>query len=260
MRDWSSFEEQQVIISKFNLIALKALTRLTFQPEIDDEIIDLIREMELEYDNLLRKYEILAERVNLDEKTSLLKYNETFLVNIIKTASRYWETSAFTHVLSISYMRLDLDDFSKINNRYGHDVGDKVLIRVAEVMKERTRPTDYLFRFGGEEFDIVLPATPLEGAEVCAEKLLNGIREIQILREDGESIRITASIGISSFKHDFRAKDKMISDKVTESYHAVQKQADCACYHAKYLGKDRYCLYNPNEDYKFIMREYSSRH
>ena len=252
-------EEKGSNLTNAEIISLKILTRLTLQENIDEEIIDLLRELQLEYYSLLKKYEIMEERVNIDEKTSLLKYNEKFLVNIVKAISRYWQSSQKRHVLPITYLRLDLDDFSRINNRYGHDFGDKVLIEVAKRLKNHSRPTDYIFRFGGEEFDIVLPVTNTEGAKVYAGKILESIREIRIPFNLTETIKITASMGISSFKMDFKKNIPVINKRILKYYNEVQKQADCACYEAKYLGKDRACFYREDADYESIMKEYSSK-
>lgn len=201
----------------------------------------------------------MEERINIDEKTSLLKYNERFLINIVKAISRYWQSIQGKHSLPITYLRLDLDNFSRINNRYGHDFGDKVLIEVAKELKNNSRPTDYIFRFGGEEFDIVLPVTTIDGAKVYAEKILKGIREIRIPFNLTESIKITASLGISSFNMDFKNNVPLIDKSILKYYTNVQKQADRACYEAKLLGKDRFCIYREDADYESIMKEYSSK-
>lgn len=246
-------------ISEFEVLSLNILSRLALQPEIDEEIIDNLRSMGMEYYTLLKKYEVVDKRANLDEKTALLKFNEAFLVNIVKAISRYWAASKKSHIQPMSYLRMDLDDFSRINNRYGHDVGDKVLIEVANVLKRLTRPTDYLFRFGGEEFDIVLPVTDIDGAKICVEKILEGIRKIRIPLEKKKTIRITASVGISAFYINLQNMVTIVQSDVMQYYRKAQKEADNACYEAKYKGKDRYCIYNKDVDYESVMRAYSSK-
>lgn len=254
-------KEGNLEINNFEITALKILTRLTLQENIDEEIIDLMRELQLEYYMLMKKYEVLEERVNIDTKTNLLKYNEAYLVNIVKAISRYLQASQKTHNLSISYIRLDLDDFSKINNRYGHDVGDKVLVAVSETLRKLSRPTDYLFRFGGEEFDIVLPVTPIEGAEVFVKKVMDSINNLKIPvdNDDNSFINITGSFGISHIKIDFDTLKVVDQEEIIKLYNKVQKEADYACYHAKYSGKNCYKIYDPSIDYKQIMKEYSEK-
>jgi diguanylate cyclase (GGDEF)-like protein len=251
--DTMQFKDRE--FGNFQITALKILTRLTLQENIDDMIIEHLRELGLEYDSVMKKYEMS----NIDYKTSLLKYNEDFLVNIVKTISRYWQGSQKTHVIPISYIRVDLDDFSKINNRYGHDAGDLVLAKVAETLKKAVRPTDYVFRFGGEEFDIVLPVTPLEGAAVFIDRAIKAIRKIDLTINTCEKIGVTASMGLSYFEIDFSYLKKIMPDEIILLYRRAQKQADCACYQAKFNGKDRYRVYDSEADYSTIMREYSSR-
>jgi diguanylate cyclase (GGDEF)-like protein len=246
-------------MSNFEVLSLNILTRLTMQESIDEEIIDNLRNMGMEYYTLLKKYEVVDKRANLDEKTALLKFNESFLVNIVKAMSRYWAASKKSHIQPMAYMRMDLDDFSRINNRYGHDVGDKVLIEVSNVLKKLTRPTDYLFRFGGEEFDIVLPVTDVDGAKVCSDKILQGIREINIPIDKKKHIHVTASMGISSFDIDFQKMLSIVSSDVMVFYRKAQKEADNACYEAKFLGKNRSCVFNPTKDYESVMRSYSAK-
>lgn len=252
-------EAEENEMTPFEVIVLKLLGHMTLEDHIDEEVIDLLRESQLEYYSLLKKYEILEERVNIDEKTMLLKYNESFLINIVKAISRYWESSQKNYNLPISYLRMDLDDFSKINNRYGHDAGDKILIEVAGVMKRLSRPTDYLFRFGGEEFDIVLPVTELVGAKIYVEKILNGIRQIEVVSSTGETVTVTASVGMSSFILNLQENPRILAENILQLYHVVQKQADYACYHAKLLGKDQYSVFSENVDYEKIMKAYSGR-
>lgn len=247
-------------ISDFEVIALKILSHLALQDNIDEEVIELLREIQMEHYTLLKKYEVLEERINIDNKTSLLKYNEALLVNIVKAISRYWQSSKKSAVLPLSYLRMDLDDFSKVNNIYGHAAGDDVLIAVARAMKKVSRPTDYLFRFGGEEFDIVLPVTELDGAEKYAQKLINEIRKIRIPSGSGGFIKITASIGGASFNISYTAGGQIFKKEILKMYHSVQKQADCACYHAKSMGKDRFCGYRKGVDYEKIMEKYGMNH
>jgi len=247
-------------ISNFDLLSLKILSKMALEDRIDDESIDLLREMQMEHYTLLKKYEILEERVNIDTKTSLLKYNEGLLVNIVKTISRYWHSSRESNILPISYLRLDLDDFHKVNNIYGHAIGDRVLVAVAKVMKRTSRPTDFIFRFGGEEFDIILPVTDRAGAESYANKLLQGIRKIRIPVGNGRKIKITGSIGASILEFNYKTTVPMVAKEIIKKYHKVQKEADYACYQAKSLGKDRYCFYQPDINYKKILKEYGSQH
>lgn len=125
----------------------------------------------------------------------------------------------------LSLIVWDVDDFKKINDSYGHNAGDKVLITIARVFRDMIRDTDYLARFGGEEFVVLLPETPLDDALVAAEKLRTAIEACQFHHAD-EPVRITASGGITEF----------IKGDTQES---VFERADKHLYAAKRAGKNR---------------------
>mgnify|MGYP003583896054 CR=1 FL=1 len=117
---------------------------------------------------------------------------------------------------------LDIDHFKQVNDQHGHDVGDAVLLFLAEIMKECSRPTDVLCRMGGEEFLMLLPETDASGASIAAERLLARLR--QTVSPTGTPV--TASIGIAcSGNH--------------ASPEATFKAADEALYRAKRAGRDR---------------------
>lgn len=120
---------------------------------------------------------------------------------------------------------LDIDHFKRINDNYGHLAGDKVLKLIAAELGKRLRKTDFIARFGGEEFVLLLPATPLDGAELLLESLRAGIEECPF-HFRGERVTITLSAGISAFATGER------SDQVFE-------RADQALYRAKRGGRNR---------------------
>jgi diguanylate cyclase (GGDEF)-like protein len=120
---------------------------------------------------------------------------------------------------------IDLDKFKAINDNFGHVAGDLALRQLSEVLSEAVRRSDTVFRYGGEEFLVLLPETDLEGAIALGEK----IREGAASRRFGEGTRtfpLTLSAGASSLRDD-EAGDEMIS------------RADIALYHAKEQGRNR---------------------
>ena len=121
---------------------------------------------------------------------------------------------------------IDLDDFKRLNDRYGHAVGDAVLKQVAVVMSGVVREMDLLARYGGEEFALLASQTTLEGAVALAEKLRLAIAHARfsVLNGDGPiEIEVTASLGVAAFRGDEKA---------------FFNDADRALYRAKSLGKD----------------------
>ena len=120
---------------------------------------------------------------------------------------------------------LDIDNFKKLNDTLGHDAGDAALIHLVGVIRDTLRPQDTLARFGGEEFVVLLPDTPIDDAKKALVRLQRELTKRYFLN-DNEKILITFSAGIS----DFRSDDTQAS---------VVKRADEAMYAAKKAGKNR---------------------
>lgn len=97
----------------------------------------------------------------------------------------------------LSVAMLDLDHFKRINDTYGHMVGDEVLVHLARLAQEHLRTYDFIGRYGGEEFTLVLPETPLEAAAIVVDRLRQKV-ESTSLETAGTSIRITFSAGVAS--------------------------------------------------------------
>ena len=119
----------------------------------------------------------------------------------------------------ISFVSLDLDLFKNVNDTYGHDEGDKTLIALAKLIKERIRKTDLAYRMGGEEFLLILNDTDEKGAVKLAEELRSRIAQ-------DASIRTTASFGVSLYQYG-------------ENYSHCLKRADNYLYFAKSNGRNR---------------------
>jgi diguanylate cyclase (GGDEF)-like protein len=123
----------------------------------------------------------------------------------------------------------DIDNFKDINDTYGHLTGDKVLKEVAKIIRESIRSTDIAGRYGGDEFVILLPETPLSDALVVAEKIRRKFSRHPIQVND-KSFNVTLSIGITAFR------------KKVESPLSLLDEADKALYLAKERGRDRTCV------------------
>lgn len=233
--------ERQLI--DFQYRNIRILTHLLSKNAISDDVVDDLRCAELEYFSLLEKYRLLEMKVNIDEKTHLLKFNKDYLTNIVKTASRvYYSMNERNYPVSL--VRFDIDDFSKINNLYGHETGDHVLAGVAALIREHSRPTDYAIRFGGEEFDVILPATDGEGAEFYVNKILRNI-ELADFHSADAVFHVTVSAGISTLNYTFQDNPVIRDTEVEAHYSRLQKEADDALYEAKCRGKNRLVRYDP---------------
>jgi diguanylate cyclase (GGDEF)-like protein len=122
---------------------------------------------------------------------------------------------------------VDIDFFKRINDTYGHQVGDLVLREIAKAMRKGLRPTDYIARYGGEEFVLIFPRTSLLGAAIAAERQREAVRATQLRTIDGVDLpQITVSIGVAELKSGQDA-DMLIHD------------ADVCLYRAKQNGRNR---------------------
>jgi diguanylate cyclase (GGDEF)-like protein len=134
--------------------------------------------------------------------------------------------------LPFSYVMIDVDDFKKINDTYGHTVGDRVLNELAEEIRRVMRKSDLLARYGGEEFGILLPSTGLAGAMREAERVRVAIAKLAY-SETPAGVRLTVSAGVAAFPH---ATVHTAEDLVVN--------ADKALYKAKGAGKNRVCQFS----------------
>jgi len=125
-----------------------------------------------------------------------------------------------------SLAMLDIDDFKKVNDTYGHLVGDYVLRNLAIIIRENLRKSDFIFRYGGEEFLILLPFTDIDSAKYVMEKIRKKIEE-NIFKCEGLKLKITVSIGISQFTEKTLSIDTLIDE------------ADKNLYIAKKTGKNK---------------------
>ena len=104
------------------------------------------------------------------------------------------------HNTSLSLLMMDLDNFKVINDTHGHVVGDKVLVQVARILNSCVRKVDLVFRCGGDEFGVVLPATTADGALNVGEKILEKIQSSNVPKSLGFKGETTVSIGIAEYR------------------------------------------------------------
>ena len=174
-----------------------------------DEIGDLASVIGHMTDELKR----LATTDRLTQAYNRVKFEEV-IQKEMERAKRYRR--------SLSLAIFDIDYFKRINDTYGHSVGDYILKEIANIIQKNIRATTYLFRWGGEEFVILIPEVDLEGAKIHAERLRKALED----HDFGEAGTITASFGVSHFEDG-------------DSADTFLKKADAALYRAKSNGRNR---------------------
>ncbi|MCG7983061.1 MAG: sensor domain-containing diguanylate cyclase [Candidatus Thiodiazotropha lotti] len=162
----------------------------------------------------------LLQEANTDELTGL--YNRRELNKI--AGIEFKRAKRFNRDYSI--LIIDLDNFKKVNDTYGHTIGDQVLKHNAEIFLGSTRSEDLLARYGGEEFVMLLPETDIEGARLLAQRICDDVRNTPVSSIYG-NIGITVSIGVSQI------------DQSDQSYTDILERSDIALYMAKRTGKNR---------------------
>lgn len=183
----------------------------------DERVIRNIR------DNFDRLYSITTK----EEKTGLYNY-KYFQSELDKELKR---TVRYNHFLSLLIM--DLDNFKKVNDTFGHAKGDDVLKRVAQVIMSNLRAQDIPARFGGEEFVVLLPETDAKRASLVAEKLRLAILKDKFLN----FYDVTVSIGLVGL--DRTNSSQRFKENVKATPHELFKKADKALLWAKRHGKNQ---------------------
>lgn len=155
---------------------------------------------------------------------------------------------AVRHDRPLSLMMVDIDYFKRLNDSYGHQVGDQVIIEFVKAINECLRVTDLVGRYGGDEFVVLLPETAPENAEGVADRICQRIRAI-CLMADGAPVQLTTSIGICGFPGLGidgwkRGVDMGFYPGLME---AVLRTADEALYQTKARGRDGYSVQNSLE-------------
>ena len=176
----------------------------------------------LDVDKEVRYREELKLLASTDPMTKLL--NRRFFAEMADTMIEL----ARREELDVSLLMLDIDKFKNVNDTYGHQVGDEVIVLFAQTIQKMTRMSDVLCRWGGEEFVVLLPKTHREGALVIAEKIREAVASLRINIEGSSALKFTVSIGVSQMN--------FLND---ESLESTIQRADKALYRAKESGRNR---------------------
>jgi diguanylate cyclase (GGDEF)-like protein len=151
-----------------------------------------------------RRVKKIHELTITDDCTSL--YNARHMGHILET--EIYRSQRYDYEFSLVF--IDLDYFKQVNDTHGHLVGSRLLAEIGEAMKVHCRLIDFAFRYGGDEFVLLLPQTSKDNALNVARRLHKLIRESTWLAAEGLNIKLTASVGVASYPVDSRTKESLL--------------------------------------------------
>ena len=167
-----------------------------------------------------RWVEKIQELTITDDCTGL--YNARHLYKTLET--EVYRSSRFGYEFSVLF--IDLDHFKSVNDTHGHLIGSKLLAEIGYLVKAQLRLIDFAFRYGGDEFVVLLPQTGKDQALVVAKRLRDGMRASSFCRDEGLNLNVRASIGLATYPHDAR------------DAHDIIRQADEMMYLVKNTTRD----------------------
>ncbi len=195
-------------------------------------------ELLLRIRRVIRERELNRERNRIMEKLKRLAttdgltklFNSRHFYNQIQLEID--RTIRYAHRLSLLF--IDIDNFKAFNDSYGHLEGDRVLSRLGEIIKACLRKMDSAYRYGGEEFTVLLPETSAQEARIVAERIRAAVEKEAFVMQSEAVGRVTVSIGVTEYQ---------AQEPITEFI----KRSDTALYDAKGHGRNRVSLHEPQE-------------
>lgn len=204
-----------------------------------DEIGQLAHAFNEMATSIQTSHEELIKLSSTDGLTGL--YNHREFQKRLKAEIRRAERSGY----NLSLLMIDIDNFKKFNDTYGHQTGDTVLKSISSVILKAIRGSDFAARYGGEELSIILPESDAEDAFIFSDRLRNQINQIPVNVMKNRTAHVTISIGIASFPED--ASDRK----------GLVEAADQALYFAKDAGRNNSVLYR--DTLKSVLENRSSK-
>jgi diguanylate cyclase (GGDEF)-like protein len=222
---WYQIQEKVVKLKDSRNVLISFALDISLQKDAQSKLIDTHVKLTKQTQALQEAQAKLKEQANRDPLTNMYnrRYFSDISEKIISLTKRTEEP--------ISLMMIDIDDFKKINDTYGHNVGDEVIKLLVNIISSSIRKSDVAARFGGEEFAIILPNTDVQNAFKFANKLRENIKNSSY-KDRTNSVKFTVSIGVDEFNQE---NDKNISDSLN--------RADKALYKAKTTGKNKVSIF-----------------
>src|SRR2546422_1646893 len=161
--------------------------------------------------------------IRSEEHTSELQSRLHLVCRLLLEKKKY-RSSRFGYEFTVLF--IDLDHFKQVNDTHGHLIGSKLLAEIGYLIKAQLRLIDYAFRYGGDEFVILLPQTGKDPALVVARRLRDTLRTSTFCQEEGLNLNVRASMGVATFPHDAKTP------------HDIIRQADEMMYLVKNTSRD----------------------
>lgn len=231
----------------FDALVVSRAERVRHLPVVDDNetIVGLVTQTDLAdaHFHVIELQRTLIERAIEDRTEELRDANRELQMLSMEDAllgignRRSMEVDMeHTHSLAMRYERpytlalLDVDYFKKYNDHYGHQAGDTALQEVTRVIQDAIRKSDRLYRYGGEEFLLLLPDTTADGGRILIDRLIENLFSKRLPHEPSQYGFITMSAGLADFRN---------KSSASESWESIVKRADEALYRAKETGRNR---------------------
>ena len=235
--------EKKHEVEDFDLMVHNLISATPFWLSVSAKTIEYNNEIALylAFQNITLRKERENKLQNQADKDPLTQaWNRRYFESVVPEKVK----KLITQSKYYSLLMIDADKFKKVNDTYGHKIGDRVLIEIVDVCEHSLRSNDLVCRFGGEEFMIFLDDTNSDSALKVAERLRNAIADVIIYGENKEEIKVTVSIGV-------------VSSEKTDSLDVLLSQADDAMYLAKHNGRNRVEIYDESK-IRAIMKEKST--
>jgi diguanylate cyclase (GGDEF)-like protein len=195
-----------------------------------------LEELLLRLKRVLKERKLTKERIRMMEKLQKLAVTDG-LTKLYNSRSFYSQLETevdrfnrYKHPLAL--LLLDLDHFKEYNDNYGHLEGDKVLVRFSQIIKSCLRTNDTAYRYGGEEFTVILPETGAEEAGTVAQRIRAALEAERFVPLDGKPVKITISIGVTEYQ-------------TKEELSTFIQRADQAMYRSKQKGRNLVSMLYP---------------
>jgi diguanylate cyclase (GGDEF)-like protein len=216
---WGQRKKGEWINYKLNSESPRYLSVLSRARKVKEHLPLFVHQLNISLERI-RLYRQLEELSITDSLTQV--YNRRYFMKRF-----YEEFNRAVHFdLELSFLMIDVDHFKKINDTYGHMTGDVILADIAQVLKDNIREIDFVARFGGEEFSIILPETTKGDAISTAKRIVKGVAD-NVFRAFDERINVTVSIGVATYPENSSYQDMLI------------EVADKALYKAKDSGRNQ---------------------